>query len=57
MINFEFKKNHIKVNIDADNETEVIVKFVNKVLSFLNINSIKLLNSDIFEDINWNRDE
>ena len=42
MINFEFKKNYIKVNIDADNETEVIVKFINKALSFLNINSIKL---------------
>lgn len=46
MINFEFKKNYLKVNIDADNETEVIVKFVNKVLSFLKVNSIKILDSD-----------
>jgi hypothetical protein len=46
MINFEFKKNHIKVNIDANDETEVVAKFINKVLSFLNINSIKLLNSN-----------
>lgn len=45
MINFEFKKNYLKVNIDADNETEVIVKFVNKVLSFLKVNSIKILDS------------
>jgi hypothetical protein len=55
MINFEFKKNHIKVNIDADNETEVVANFINKVLSFLNINSIKLLNCDSGRDSN--RDE
>lgn len=46
MVNFEFKKNYLKVNIDADNETEVIVKFVNKVLSFLKVNSIKILDGD-----------
>ena len=46
MVNFEFKKNYLKVNIDADNETEVIDKFVNKVLSFLKVNSIKILDGD-----------